>query len=98
MPGLFSWSSGEVLTAADLNDAAEQVNIICTSTTRPGVEALGAYHAKKDEDRQIDLGPEHDWSSHAADAFGLGCVAYEQPTEKRKAAVRTHSGAMGWAG
>lgn len=48
-------------------------------TTRGGIEALGAYHAKKDEDRQIDLGPEHDWSSHAADAFGLGCVVYEEP-------------------
>lgn len=48
-------------------------------TTRAGVEALGAYHARKDNDRQIDLGPEHDWASHAADAFGLMCVAYEEP-------------------
>jgi phage terminase large subunit len=48
-------------------------------TTRPGVDALGAYHARKDDDRQIDLGPEHDWASHAADAFGLMCVVYEEP-------------------
>lgn len=50
-------------------------------TTRGGVEALGAYHERKDEVRGIGLGPEHDWSSHAADAFGLMCIAHEQPSE-----------------
>lgn len=35
-----------------------------------GLEALGWYHEKKDDHRSIGLGPEHDWSSHAADAFG----------------------------
>jgi phage terminase large subunit len=44
-----------------------------------GIDALGWYHEKRDEDRGIGLGPEHDWSSHAADAFGLMCVAYEPP-------------------
>lgn len=44
-----------------------------------GLDALGWYHEKKDEARGIGLGPEHDWSSHAADAFGLMCVAYEAP-------------------
>jgi hypothetical protein len=34
----------------------------------------------KDENRDIGLGPEHDWSSHAADAFGLMAVAYEEPS------------------
>jgi phage terminase large subunit len=48
------------------------------ATTAPGIEALGWYHEKKDEVRNIGLGPEHDWSSHAADAFGLMCVAVEQ--------------------
>jgi phage terminase large subunit len=52
-------------------------------TTGAGVEALGAYHARKDEARLIDLGPEHDWSSHAADAFGLMCVAYEEPKQAK---------------
>ncbi|MGI8851983.1 MAG: PBSX family phage terminase large subunit, partial [Methyloceanibacter sp.] len=28
----------------------------------------------------VGLGPEHDWSSHAADAFGLMAVAYEEPS------------------
>lgn len=47
--------------------------------TEAGREALGWYHPKIDEKRQIDLGPEHDWASHSADAFGAGCVAYEEP-------------------
>jgi hypothetical protein len=25
------------------------------------------------------LGPDHDWSSHAADAFGYMAIAYEEP-------------------
>jgi phage terminase large subunit len=48
-------------------------------TTEAGREALGFYHEKRDEARGIGLGPEHDWSSHGADSFGLGCVAYEEP-------------------
>lgn len=49
------------------------------ATTTAGIDALGWYHEKKDETRNIGLGPEHDWSSHGADAFGLMCVAYEPP-------------------
>jgi phage terminase large subunit len=49
-------------------------------TTQPGLDALGWYHEKKDEVRNIGLGPEHDWSSHAADAFGAMCVAHEEQT------------------
>jgi phage terminase large subunit len=49
------------------------------STTAGGLEALGWYHEKKDEIRGIGLGPEHDWSSHGADAFGTMCIAYEDP-------------------
>lgn len=47
--------------------------------TESGRDALGYYHERKDEARVIGLGPEHDWSSHAADAFGLMCIAYEEP-------------------
>ena len=47
-------------------------------STEAGRDALGWYHERVDEERQIGLGPEHDWSSHAADAFGLMCVAYEE--------------------
>jgi len=46
-----------------------------------GLDALGWYHEKIDEERRVGLGPDHDWSSHAADAFGLMCVAYEAPNE-----------------
>jgi phage terminase large subunit len=48
------------------------------ATVTGGLEALGWYHEKKDEARSIGLGPEHDWSSHAADSFGLMCVCAEQ--------------------
>jgi phage terminase large subunit len=54
------------------------------STTTAGLEALGWYHEKKDENRNIGLGPEHDWSSHSADAFGLMCVAHKPPTMQRE--------------
>ena len=50
------------------------------STTEAGLEALGYYHEKKDEQRDVGLGPSHDWSSHAADAFGLMAIAYEEPS------------------
>jgi phage terminase large subunit len=49
-----------------------------------GLDALGAYHERKDETRGIGLGPAHDWASHGADAFGLGAVAYEAPVKKRR--------------
>ena len=42
-----------------------------------GIEAIGWYHEKRDEARNIGLGPDHDWSSHGSDAFGLMAVAYE---------------------
>lgn len=56
-------------------------------STEGGREALGWYHEKKSEDeREIGLGPDHDWSSHGADAFGLMAVAYEEPKAKPKVA------------
>jgi phage terminase large subunit len=52
-----------------------------------GIDALGWYHEKRDEARNVGLGPEHDWSSHGADAFGLMCVAYEEPQKKNDKAT-----------
>ena len=46
---------------------------------KDGLEALAWYHEKRDENRNIGLGPNHDWSSHAADAFGMMAVVYEPP-------------------
>lgn len=43
-------------------------------TTQHGREALGWYHEKRDEHRNMGLGPEHDWSSHCADCAGLVAV------------------------
>jgi phage terminase large subunit len=68
--------------------------------TQGGLDALGWYHEKMDEHRNIGLGPDHDWSSHAADAFGLMCVAYEPPV---KAPVfdhnkRNYTTNAGWMG
>jgi phage terminase large subunit len=51
--------------------------------TDAGRAALGWYHEKKDDQRNIGLGPEHDWASHGADAFGLMCVAYEEPIKRQ---------------
>lgn len=62
------------------------------------IDALGWYHEKKDENRDIGLGPVHDWSSHGADAFGMMCVAYEAPTSRKKPKKRRRASAGGWMG
>lgn len=49
-------------------------------TCQAGIDALGYYHEKRDEQRNVGLGPDHDWSSHSADAFGLMAIAYEMPS------------------
>jgi phage terminase large subunit len=66
--------------------------------TEAGRDALAAYHEHRDEKRDIGLGPAHDWSSHSADAFGLMCVAYEEPEQARKAKSRERGGAGSWMG
>ena len=49
------------------------------ATTAAGRDAIGFYHERKDDARHVGLGPEHDWSSHAADALGLMAICYEEP-------------------
>ena len=49
-----------------------------------GIDAIGWYHEKRDDKRGIGLGPNHDWSSHSADAFGLMAVSYEQLTKEKR--------------
>lgn len=68
------------------------------ATTEAGRDALGWYHEKKsDDDRNVGLGPNHDWSSHGADAFGLMAVTYEAPqVERAMRTRRVHSGS--WMG
>jgi phage terminase large subunit len=64
-------------------------------STTGGREALGWYHERKDEARNIGLGPEHDWASHGADSFGLMAVAYEEPS---KPVELDFASGGGWAG
>ena len=66
------------------------------ATTKAGLDALGWYHEKRDEQRNIGLGPNHDWSSHGADAFGEMCVVYEEP--QVKVAEDEVEEAVGWMG
>lgn len=66
------------------------------TTTEPLRDALGWYHEKKDAERNIGLGPEHDWSSNGADAFGLMCVIYEEPEIKRKKESQYVGGELSW--
>lgn len=67
------------------------------ATTEKGREALAWYHEKRREDG-YGLGPEHDWSSHGADAFGAMCVDFiangEGSTSWAKP-VRRNLGGMG---
>jgi phage terminase large subunit len=68
-------------------------------TTRPGIDALGWYHEKIDAKRNFGLGPDHDWSSHSADAAGLVAVAYEEPEIKRESQSGSSRGIPGgWMG
>lgn len=53
------------------------------ATTEGGRDALGYYHERKDDTRNIGLGPEHDWSSHGSDAFGLMAIVYEPQVDPR---------------
>lgn len=48
--------------------------------TQAGRDALGWYHEKRDDKRGIGLGPNHDWASHGADAFGLMAVDHPNAT------------------
>ena len=67
--------------------------------TKPGVKALAAYHERRDENRNVGLGPMHDWASDPADAFGLMCVAYEEPQQERaRRRSERAAGPGGWMG
>lgn len=63
---------------------------------KAGLDALGWYHEKRDDARGIGLGPDHDWSSHGADAFGLLAVHYTEPMVKRAERGDRYQGAGGW--
>jgi hypothetical protein len=66
------------------------------ATTEAGRQALGFYHEKRDELRNIGLGPEHDWSSHSADAFGLMAIDYQEPAQSANFNRNINYGDRGW--
>jgi phage terminase large subunit len=53
--------------------------------TEAGRDALGYYHERRDPNRNVGLGPEHSWASHAADSFCYMAVFYEEPPARRAA-------------
>jgi phage terminase large subunit len=68
-------------------------------TTEGGRALLGAYHEKKSPISGVGLGPNHDDASHSADAFGLACVVYEEPRQKREETrQRPRATANSWMG
>ena len=60
-------------------------------TTIPGRQALGWYHEKIHKETRVGLGPDHDWSSHDADAFGLMCVDYLEKPKAKKVELKFES-------
>jgi hypothetical protein len=60
--------------------------------TEAGRDALGFYHERRDSERNIGLGPEHDWSSHGADSFGLMAV---HTSRRRRARISGARSTMG---
>ena len=63
-----------------------------------GIDALGWYHEKKDDARNIGLGPNHDWASHGADAFGMMAIVSEDLTRTRVRSQQQRPSSGGWQG
>lgn len=49
--------------------------------TAAGLDALRQYREKVDEKRMVSLGPLHDWTSHAADAFRYLAISLSKITD-----------------
>lgn len=63
------------------------------ATTASGRAALRAYREKWHEERDVGLGPLHDWASNSADAAGLVAIDYEAP-KKQSSIVLPRMGAV----
>jgi hypothetical protein len=66
------------------------------ATTEPGRNALVHYHEKRDETRNIGLGPEHNWASHAADSIGMMAICYQPPANEANFNRPMNYGNTGW--
>lgn len=67
-----------------------------TPPVASGLKALAAYHERRDDNRNVGLGPMHDWASDPADAFGLMAIAYEEPAQASQ--ERRRQRITGWMG
>lgn len=59
-----------------------------------GIDALRQYREKRDEKRGINLGPLHDWSSHAADSFRYLAMGFSETQPKKHIQARS----LSWMG
>lgn len=64
------------LNNTPVRDMTKGEEALPVDATEAGRDALGWYHEKRDEKRNIGFGPNHDWASHGSDAFGLMAVDY----------------------
>ena len=46
------------------------------------VPGIGYYHKRRDENRNVDLGSEHDWSSQAADEIKARAAGFRELTSQ----------------
>lgn len=91
-----------VLPALPVEDGIETVRRMLPRTwidaerCKAGVSAIKQYRARKDEKRRLQLGPLHDWTSHAADALRYLMTAYDEPRVERE--KRRPQRASSWMG
>ena len=65
--------------------------------TAQGLECLRLYREKIDDKRQVSMGPLHDYTSHAADAFRYLAIVIQEP-EVEAERVRESATEFSWMG
>lgn len=77
----------EIARGLDIEDGIQAVRNVLSKcwfdakNCERGISALRSYHKEWDEDNQVfKKKPEHDWSSHGADAFRTFGVGYREMT------------------
>lgn len=82
--------SFDVLPADSVQDGISQARLLISRMyfdehkCATGIDALRQYREKHDEKRGINLGPLHDWTSHAADAFRYLAMGLTETQPKRR--------------
>jgi hypothetical protein len=78
---------GRTIRVVPLHEVMDGINAVRMSFSRfhfnsvrceEGIEMLRQYHAKYDEKRDIVGEPDHDWTSHCADAFRYLAMAWRE--------------------